>query len=89
MTKSARNSRKASKAATEPRLGIFWLVNGELLTDSLILLRRFMRSLPIVFRVPPQSGESGRQSGWRFICSEGLAEVIEGHLGWFFASVDQ
>jgi hypothetical protein len=37
MTKSARSSRKASKAATEPRLGIFWLVNGELLTDSLPL----------------------------------------------------
>jgi hypothetical protein len=37
MAKSATSKRKASKAPTEPCLGIFWLVNGELLTDSLPL----------------------------------------------------
>jgi len=37
MAKSATVSRKTPKAATEPRLGIFWLVDTELLTDSLPL----------------------------------------------------
>ena len=37
MAKSTTSKRKVPKAPTEPRLGIFWLVNGELLTDSLPL----------------------------------------------------
>jgi hypothetical protein len=34
MAKSVTNSRKNQKPAAEPRLGIFWLVNGKLLIDS-------------------------------------------------------
>ena len=34
MAKSVASSRKAAKPATEPRLGIFWLVDGKLLIDS-------------------------------------------------------
>ena len=37
MAKSATSNRRTPKAATEPRLGIFWLVDGKLLTDSLPL----------------------------------------------------
>jgi hypothetical protein len=34
MAKPANRTRKEAKPATEPRLGIFWLVNGKLLIDS-------------------------------------------------------
>jgi hypothetical protein len=34
MAKSAKSNQRAAKPATEPRLGIFWLVKGSLLLDS-------------------------------------------------------
>jgi len=34
MAKSATSSRRTGKPITEPRLGIFWLVDGKLLIDS-------------------------------------------------------
>ena len=37
MEKSGTSSRKTPKAATEPRLGIFWLVKAKLLIDSAAL----------------------------------------------------
>jgi hypothetical protein len=37
MAKSRTGSRKAAKPVNEPRLGIFWLVNGNLLIDSAAL----------------------------------------------------
>ena len=40
--------------------------------DSFVLLCGFVRSRPIVLRVPPQSGECGRESGWRLGRGEGL-----------------
>ena len=46
---------------------------------SFILLRRFVRSLPIALAIPPQSGEGESESGWRIGCDEGLAEFVQGH----------
>jgi|SRR5579872_1742031 hypothetical protein len=37
MAKSGTSSRKTAKPTSEPRLGIFWLVNGQLLHDSVPL----------------------------------------------------
>lgn len=37
MAKSGIGSWKSAKPATEPRLGIFWVVNGRLLSDSVPL----------------------------------------------------
>jgi hypothetical protein len=37
MAKSGTSRRKTAKSATEPRLGIFWLVKGKLLIDSVAL----------------------------------------------------
>jgi hypothetical protein len=37
MAKSGTSNRKTAKPATEPRLGIFWLVGGKLLLDSVPL----------------------------------------------------
>jgi hypothetical protein len=44
-----------------------------------VLLRGFVRSLPIALGVPPQSGEGERESGWRLGRGEGLAEVVQDH----------
>lgn len=37
MVKPGKRTRKEAEPATEPRLGIFWLVNGKLLIDSAAL----------------------------------------------------
>ena len=45
-----------------------------------VLMRGFLRSRPIAFGVPPQSGEGRRESGWRLGGGERLAKFVQGHL---------
>ena len=48
--------------------------------DALVLLRGFVRPLPIALGIPPQPGEGVRESGWRLGRGEGLAKFIQGHF---------
>jgi hypothetical protein len=47
--------------------------------DAFILLCGFVRSRPIALRVPPQSGEGVRESGWPLSRGERLAKFVQGH----------
>jgi len=47
---------------------------------AFVLLGRFVRSRPIAFRVPPQSGEGVRESGWRLGRGERLVKIVEGQF---------
>jgi hypothetical protein len=47
--------------------------------NAFVLLRGFMRSLPIAFGIPPQPCERMRESGWRFGRFERLAKFVQGH----------
>jgi hypothetical protein len=46
--------------------------------DALVLLRRFIRRLPIALGFPPQSGEGVEELGWWR--AWGLAEFVQSHL---------
>jgi len=49
--------------------------------DPFVLLSGFVRSLPVLLAIPPQSGERVRESGWRLGRGERLAKFVQGHNG--------
>jgi hypothetical protein len=49
---------------------------------ALVLLGRFVRSLPIAFAIPPKSGEGERKFRRRVGLSERRAEIVQGHGRW-------
>jgi hypothetical protein len=47
--------------------------------DALILLRGLVSTSPISLGVPPQSGKSARQPGWRLGRGDGFMKVVQDH----------
>lgn len=48
--------------------------------DAFVLLCGFVRSFPVALGVPSQPGKGVSESGWRLGRSEGLTEIVQGHL---------
>jgi len=47
--------------------------------DAFVLLRGFVRPLPVALSIPLQRGEGVRESGWRLGRGERLAKFVQGH----------